>query len=149
MPEDYRLIRLTLLTETLSGAHIVHDVGYLESGMTASFEQVVICDEIISWIRRFVQGLEISDETLALDMIDKIGPDGQFLDTTHTTTHFREDWYPKLFNRQNHDSWQAAGGTTLRQRAIEKAKRLLAEHTPEPLPDDVVRQLDKVIEKAS
>jgi trimethylamine--corrinoid protein Co-methyltransferase len=140
---------LTLLTETLSGAHIVHDVGYLESGMTASFEQVVICDEIISWIRRFVQGLEISDETLALDMIDEIGPDGQFLDTAHTTTHFREDWYPKLFNRQNHDSWQAAGGTTLRQRAIEKAKRLLAEHTPEPLPDDVVRQLDKVIEKAS
>ncbi|MEJ2148475.1 MAG: trimethylamine methyltransferase family protein [Chloroflexota bacterium] len=138
----------TLLTETLSGAHLIHDVGYLESGLAASFEQLVICNELIGWVKRFMQGLEVSDETLALDLIDEVGPDGQFLAAPHTGEHFREDWYPKLLDRQNFDGWQAAGGLTLRERAAKQARAILAEHQPEPLPDDMVRALDAVVERA-
>jgi trimethylamine--corrinoid protein Co-methyltransferase len=138
----------TLLTESLSGAHLVHDVGYLESGLAASFEQLVICNELIGWVKRFMQGLEVSDETLALDLIDEVGPDGQFLAAPHTGEHFREDWYPKLLDRQNFDGWQAAGGLTLRERAAKQARTILAEHQPEPLPDDLVRALDAVVERA-
>lgn len=137
---------LTLLTETLSGAHLVHDVGYLASGMTASYEQMVICNELIHWVKRFVQPVEISDETLALDLIAENGADGQYLNTPHTGAHFRQDWYSRLFDRQNIADWEKAGSTTLRQRAVAQARKLLARHQPEPLPADALAALDRIIE---
>ncbi|GAB4449113.1 MAG: trimethylamine methyltransferase MttB [Anaerolineae bacterium] len=140
---------LSLLTETLSGAHLIHDVGYLASGRTASYEQTVICNELIGWIKRFAQGVEVSDETLALDLIDEIGPDGQFLGIAHTSAHYREDWYPQLFDRQHPDNWEAAGSATLRERANAHARKLLAEHAPEPLPDDTLAELDRIVERAA
>ncbi len=139
---------LTLLTETLAGANMVHDVGYLESGMCASFEQMVICDELIGWIRRFMQGIAVDDENLALDLIDKVGPDGDFISTKHTKNHYREDFYPQLLDRQNFDNWNSAGGKSLRERAIEKVRSLLVGHQPEPLSDDLVAELDKIVERA-
>ena len=119
----------TLLTETLAGAHMIHDVGYLASGMTASLEQMVIADELIAWVRRFVQGMEISEETLVLDLIDKLGPDGSFISEKHTKAHFREDFYPKLLSREQHDAWAAAGSTTLRKRANTRAHDILDART--------------------
>jgi trimethylamine--corrinoid protein Co-methyltransferase len=139
---------LTLLTETLSGAHLIHDVGYLASGMTASYEQMVICNEIINWIKRFVEPVEVNADTLALDLIDEIGADGQYLNTPHTSEHFRQDWYSRLFNRQNIGDWEKSGSTTLRQRAVTQVRKLLAEHQPDPLPDDVISALDQIIENA-
>ena len=139
---------LTLLTETLAGAHMVHDVGYLASGMLASYEQMVICDELIGWIARFMQGMVVDDETLALDLIDTLGPDGDWVSSEHTLRHFREDFYPKLLNRQNLDGWQAGGSTTLRERAQARARKILAEHQPEPLPEDVVAELDRIVQRA-
>jgi trimethylamine--corrinoid protein Co-methyltransferase len=138
---------LTLMTETLSGAHLVHDVGYLASGMLASYEQMVICNEIISWIKRFTQPVEVSAETLALDLIDEIGPEGQYLVAPHTSSHFREDWQSDLFDRQHIESWQGAGGTSLRQRAHGRVRELLADHQPEPLPEDMLAALEAIIER--
>lgn len=140
---------LTLLTETLSGANLVHDVGYLASGMTASLSHLVVCDEIIGWIKRFTQEVEVSDDTLALDLIDEIGAGDQYLATPHTTTHFREDWYPKLFDRKNIDGWKAAGSLSLGERAVNKAQHLLAGHQPEPLPGDMLTALDGIIERGT
>lgn len=137
---------LTLLAETLAGSHMIHDVGYLESGMLASFEQMVICDELIGWIKRFVQGMEINEDTLALDMIDRLRSSSDYISEKHTSAHYRQDFYPKLLNRQNHDSWLAEGGTTLRQRAAARARELLAAHQPEPLPADIVAALDAIVE---
>jgi trimethylamine--corrinoid protein Co-methyltransferase len=139
---------LTMLTETLSGAHLIHDVGYLASGMTASFEQMVICSDLIDWIKRFAQGIEVNEETLALDLIDEIGADGQYLNAPHTTDHFREDWYSRLFNRQNISDWEKGGSTTLRQRAVRHARKILDEYQPEPLSNDIVAALDRIIERA-
>ncbi len=139
---------LTLLTETLSGANLIHDVGYLASGMTASLSHLVVCDEIIGWIKRFTQEVEVNDETLALDLIDEIGAEGQYLATPHTTEHFRADWYPKLFDRQNIDGWQAAGKTTLGERAAKKTRQILAGHQADPLPDEIIAALDGIIERA-
>lgn len=139
---------LTLLTETLSGAHMIHDVGYLESGMTASLAHLAVCDDLIGWIKRFVQGMAIDDENLALDLIDEVGPDGDFINTDHTFEHFREDFYPALLDRQNFDGWQAAGNKSLHERAEERARKLLAEHEPEPLPEDMIAELDKIVKRA-
>ena len=138
----------SLILETLCGAQMVHDVGYLEGGMCNSLEQMVICDELIHYVKRFMQGLEVSEETLALDVIDEVGPHGDFLGTKHTKRHYREDWYPSLFDRNSFESWAAAEGKTLRQRASERVEEILAEHEPEPLPPDVQRRIDEVVSRA-
>ena len=139
---------LSILLESLAGAQMAHDVGYLDSGMTNSIEQIVICDEIIAYTKHFMKELEVNDETLALDVIDKIGPDGEFISSPHTLRHFREDWYPKLFERRNYEAWKNAGGKTLRQRAQEKALDILEHHTPEPLPADVQKRIDQIVDQA-
>lgn len=139
---------LTLMTDALCGGNIVHDLGYLESGLSGSLAQLVICDEILGWLEHFVRGVEITEETLALDLIEEVGPDGQFLDSEHTREHFRERWYPSLFERHNYDDWQDRGGKTLGQRAAERVDIILAEHKPEPLPEDVARVVHAIVERA-
>ncbi len=139
---------LSILLEGLAGAQMAHDVGYLDSGMTNSIEQVVICDEIIGYTKHFMKELEVSEETLALDLIDKVGPDGDFMGSPHTRKHFREDWYPQLFERRNYDGWLKAGATPLREKARDKALDLLEHHHPEPLAPDVQRELDRIVAEA-
>ena len=139
---------LTLMEEALSGGHIVHDLGYLESGRSGSLAQLVICDEIVSWIKHFLQDVEVNDETLALDLIDEVGPDGQFLETEHTLRHFREYWYPQLFERDNYDGWLAKGGKTLAERAADRVEEILATHKPEPLPEEVAQAIHAIVERA-
>jgi len=95
-----------------------------------------------------VAPVEISDETLALDLIDEIGPDGQFLESDHTMAHFRERWYPGVFERGNYDQWQAKGGKSLGERAAEQVRQILAEHEPEPLPEEVAQKLKEIIRRA-
>ena len=96
----------SIMLETLAGAQMTHDVGYLEGGMCNSIEQIVICDELIAYTKQFMKGLEINEETLALDLIDEIGPHGDFMGSDHTRKHYKEDWYPKLFDRRTYDDWK-------------------------------------------
>jgi trimethylamine--corrinoid protein Co-methyltransferase len=138
---------LTLMAETLGGANLIHDLGYLESGLTGSLAQLVICDEIVGWIKHFMAPVEVSDETLVLGLIDEIGPDGQFLDTEHTLAHFREHWYPTVFDRHNYDKWQAVGGKSLAERAAERVSKILAEHQPESLPEDIARKIKAIVRR--
>ncbi len=126
----------------------MHDVGYLEGGMCNSIEQMVMCDEMIGYTKAFMKGLEVSEETLALDVIDQLGPFGDWLGADHTRRHYKEDWYPKLFDRRSYDDWSRAGGKTLRQRAQEKALKILATHKAEPLEADVQRRLDEIVRQA-
>jgi trimethylamine--corrinoid protein Co-methyltransferase len=151
VPDEQALaeISLSLLTETLAGSHLIHDVGYLASGMTNSLESIVMADEIINWIKRFMQGVQVNAETLALDVIDECGPKGDFLSSPHTRAHFREDWYPKLVQRDRWESWSAAGSQTFRQRARNRALKLLNDHQPEPLPDDVAKAIQGVVDRAA
>lgn len=139
---------LTLMTDALCGGNIVHDLGYLESGLTGSLTQLVICDEILGWLEHFVRGVEINDETLALDLIDEVGPDGQFLQSEHTLKHFRERWYPNLFDRNNYEGWMARGGKTLGERAAERVQDILSRHRPEPLSPPVAQAIHAIVERA-
>jgi trimethylamine--corrinoid protein Co-methyltransferase len=139
---------LTVMAETLGGAHLIHDLGYLESGLSGSLAQLVICNEIVGWLEHALAPVEISEETLALDLIDEMGPEGNYLDSDHTMAHFRERWYPDLFERGNYDQWQAKGAKSLGERAVEGVEKILAEHEPEPLPEDVARGVHAVVERA-
>jgi trimethylamine--corrinoid protein Co-methyltransferase len=140
---------LTLMSETLAGGNIVHDLGYLESGMTFSFAQLLICTEIVSWIKGFLKEISVDEDAMALNLISEIGADGQYLDTEHTLSHFRERWYPDLFERKTYDAWLNEEEKTLAQRAGERVERILEEHKPEPLPQDVLDKLHEIVHRAA
>jgi len=108
----------------------------------------VVCDEILGWLEHFIRGVDVSDESLAVDLIHEIGPDGQYFDTKHTLAHYRERWYPRLINRDNYDDWTAKGSPTLEQQAAERVEEILAEHKPEPLPEDAARAVHAIVERA-
>ena len=95
-----------------------------------------------------MKGVEITEETLCLDLIDEIGPEGQYLDCQHTLENFRERWYPNLFERSNFDGWQAKGGKSLGERAVDEVDKILKEHKPEPLPDDMAKAVHKIVKDA-
>ncbi len=75
---------LSLAFATSEGANLIHDMGYLEAGRSGSLAQLVLCDEVIGWLAHAVCGVEINDETFALELIDRKGPNGNFLDDPHT-----------------------------------------------------------------
>jgi trimethylamine--corrinoid protein Co-methyltransferase len=139
---------LSIILESLAGAQMAHDVGYLDSGMINSIEQIVMCDEIIAYTKHFMKEVEVNDDTLALDVIHKVGPDGDFISNKHTQKNYRKDWYPQLFERRNYDGWKKAGSKTMRQRAQEKALKILETHKPEPLPEEIVKKLDEIVSLA-
>ena len=136
---------LTMLVEALAGSNLIHDVGYMESGMSNSLAQIVICDEIIGWIRRFMDPIVVDEETLALGLIERVAPMGDYLAEDHTLAHFGEDWYPGLFDQSSHDKWVKAGSLRLGEKATRRVDELLAHHQVEDLPSDVVAQLDRII----
>ncbi len=139
---------LSLMVATLTGGNIIHDLGYLESGLTFSFVQLAICDEVVSWIKGFCREYEVSDETLGLDVVAEVEPDGQYLNTKHTRQHYRERWYPKLFERGTYESWLEAGGKSLVERAAERTESILSEHKPEPLARKIREKLKKIVSRA-
>lgn len=137
---------LTLLFNAMAGSHVIHDLGYLESGLSGSLAQVVICDEIVVWIKRALSPVRMDDETLALELIHEKGPDGQYLDTDHTLEHFRDQWHPELFDRANYSGWVKKGSQTLGERAAQRVSEILEEHKPEPLPDKIQSEIRTVVE---
>jgi trimethylamine--corrinoid protein Co-methyltransferase len=139
---------LNMLVSALCGGHIVHDCGYLESGLSGSLAQLAICNEVASWIRHACQLVEISAETLALDLIDEVGPDGQFLKLPHTRRHMRERWYPILFDRDSYNGWLAKSGKTLAERAAKQVSQILASHQCEPLSPAVAEAIRRVVLRA-
>jgi trimethylamine--corrinoid protein Co-methyltransferase len=138
---------LTLAVETLAGADLVHDLGYLESGMTGSLAQIVVCAEIVSWLRHLQRPIVIDDETLALDLVVELGPGGQFLAAGHTRRHYREQWYPRLMDRQTREAWQGGGGGTLAERAGSRVDDLLAA-APAAADDDDGDALAAIVDQA-
>jgi len=137
---------LLLFENTLNGANLIHDVGYLDCAMTGSLELVAFCDELIGWLRRYFRKLEISEETLALDLIHEIGPDGHFIEAKHTLRHVREDWRPTLSDRLDYRRWFDAGATTQQQRANDRVREIIENHRAEPLPDAVIQKIKQQLD---
>jgi trimethylamine--corrinoid protein Co-methyltransferase len=137
-----------MMLTALGGGNLIHDVGYIESGITASYEQIVAMDEVAGLVKRFTDGFEINTKTIALDVIDQVGPGGHFLEHEHTYHHFRENWVPKLFDRTSREQWEIEGELTMGDRVKTKVQNILEAHQAQPLEDNVAKALDKVIQKA-
>lgn len=140
---------LSLYTAMLSGASLIHDVGYLDSGLNGSLQMLVLCDEIIDMVKHIGKGIRVDGDHLALDVIDRVGPGGQFLTEDHTLEHYRRDfWFPKLLDRSNYESWVAGGKKKLNERLEEKMNHILETHHPPPIDDGVMKEMKKIIDKA-
>jgi trimethylamine--corrinoid protein Co-methyltransferase len=140
---------LSVLMAKLTGANLIHDVGYMESGLTTSFEMIVLTDELVAMTDSLIQGIEVSDETLMLDELHEVGPGGHFLNTDATMARFRDFWYPDLMSREIRETWVERGGTTLGDRLREKVRTILKEHRPRPLEPDKKQKVQAILEQAS
>jgi trimethylamine--corrinoid protein Co-methyltransferase len=136
----------TALVAGLCRTHLVHDVGYIESGMTASYEMIVINDEVAGMVGRVLADEIVSHETISLETIEKVGPGGSYLTAPHTLKYLGKQPRTRLMDRRRFDAWHKDGAKDLLFRAREKAKRLLAEHQPQPLPSDISTAIRDMIE---
>ena len=133
------------ITQALAGVNFIHDVGFLDHAMICSPEMVVMGDEVIGMTKRFLKGIEINSETLAREVINKVGPGGNFLQEDHTYNHFRnEHWIPSLMTRKTYEIWKNDGEKTLEDRIREKACDIIETHTVPQLPDSVLSELERL-----
>jgi trimethylamine--corrinoid protein Co-methyltransferase len=141
---------LGLLASCLGGPDILGGFGMLETINTASFEQLVIDDELMGMARRFREGIAVTPDTLALELIQTVGPGGQYLDQEHTMRFYRENHYlPTLFDRNVRGTWENNGSKDVVQVAKLRVDKLLTEHTAPPLEDKVLQELERIWQAAT
>ncbi|MBW2515363.1 MAG: trimethylamine methyltransferase family protein [Deltaproteobacteria bacterium] len=132
----------------MAGTNLIHHAGSLEGGLTASLAGLVMCDEIIAMVKQIGKGIEVTDETLALDLLQEIGPGGEFLSHDHTFDHFRDWFQPTVIDRSNWETWTNAGSKTYQDRLVPEIDRLLEAHQPEPLDAKLIQEMKKIISLA-
>ncbi len=140
-------VTISLFTALLSGANLVHDLGFMDAGMQGSLPLIAICNDLLGFLRAATRGVVVDDETLALDVVEELGPGGNYLAHDHTLKHFREAYYSKLADKWPHSQWVERGATTMEERAAKQVEEILAGHEPEPLPADIRRDLRKIVER--
>jgi trimethylamine--corrinoid protein Co-methyltransferase len=138
---------LSLFTAHLNGANIVHDCGFMDAGMQGSLQLIAICNDLIGFIRAATAPIETSDERLALDVVEELGPTGDYLAHDHTFKHFRDPYYSKLADKRQYDDWVGQGAATMEQRAAQQVEAILADHQPDALPEDVQQALKQIVEQ--
>jgi trimethylamine--corrinoid protein Co-methyltransferase len=140
---------MSVTVAALSGANLIHDVGYLESGLLGSFDMLVMSNEVIGMAKRILSGVTVTPETLAVDVIERVGPGGQYLTQEHTRKHFRTElWLPTLIDRQMRRGWEASGNKTMADRVRARVRDILEHHQPMPIPADVEARLKTIVAEA-
>lgn len=132
----------SLFSQALSGINLIHDIGYMDMGMANSAEMLVMGDEVVGMVKSFLRGVTVNPETLAREVIGKVGPGGNFLQEEHTFRHFRaEHWVPTLVDRQKRDVWERNGKKKMIHRIQDKIREILDSHKVTALPDSVLSEL--------
>lgn len=140
----------SMLLAALGGANYITCVGTLESTTVGSHELAVIDNEIIGMVERAARGIDVNENTLALDIIRNVGPDGNFLMEEHTQMNFRnEHFIPRLADRNPREVWQEGGGKQMLDNAREMAKKILAAHRPRDLDPKLEKEMDAFVEHVS
>jgi trimethylamine---corrinoid protein Co-methyltransferase len=139
---------LTMMADAVAGGHGNHNIGYMESAFTGSLTQVVLGNDVAGWIKAFMAPLEITEETLGLDVIHEVGPGGLFLKHKHTRNHARDRFQPALFDRSTYEDWKHRGAKDATMAAAELVSEILDAHEPEPLPSSATQAITEVLNKA-
>ena len=139
---------LTSLLPALAGANLIYGLGMLESGVTIDYAQLVMDAEFARMVKFCVPGIPVSDETLSIDVIADVGPFSDFLSHDDTYKGMRGQSQSKFIDRRVREEWAADGSTSLHDRALVEARRILETHVPEPLTDEVAAKLKSIISEA-
>ena len=135
----------SILSQGLAGLNLIHDVGYLDMAMVCSAAQLVLGNEAIGMTKRFLAGIRVDQETIARDVIQKVGPGGHFLNEPHTVKHFRNELSRSdLLTRQPYETWKAEGSKDMEQRIQDRLKEIMETHTVAPLPDKILSAIEKL-----
>jgi trimethylamine--corrinoid protein Co-methyltransferase len=135
---------LSTLMASIVMSDMLLGVGFLHGSRVWSYAEMMMDCEIFSIVHKTMQGIEVSDETLALDTIAAVGPCGNFLTQKHTRKHMRDLFLPQFMDRRPYSEWEARKDDA-RDWALGKARRVLAEHQPEPLDSHVCHEMDRII----
>ncbi len=125
---------------------VMHAVGWLDGGLTASFEKFIIDLENLAMLRHFLAGFAVDEASLALDMIAAVGPGGHHFGTPHTLARYRTAFYQSsLAERQGYDSWKQAGSKDTAVRANAIWKEMLAQYEQPPLDPAILEALQDYV----
>jgi trimethylamine--corrinoid protein Co-methyltransferase len=139
---------ISIMAAFLTRCNLVHDVGYIEYGTTSSMEMLVVADEIIRDARFIMDGVEVSERTLAREAIHRARPGGGFLADDHTLKNWRwAQWRPALIDRMRYDQWVQAGSKDMTTRANERTRQILDQHEVPPLPEAAEQLIAELIQK--
>jgi trimethylamine---corrinoid protein Co-methyltransferase len=151
-PDQQAAVEATasIMMSAMSGTNMVHDVGYLEGGNCSSLAMLVMCDEIIGYVKRLIRGVRVDDVTLALDAIKRVGPMGEFVTDPHTYDNFKSElWFPKIMDRHPAQKWIADGSLTMGDKAMARVRNLIENYEPDPLEDKVKNELGRILSNLS
>ena len=137
-------VGIATIMGALSRATLLHDVGYLESGLQSALEGLVLGDEVAGYARALLGELPVDDEALALGEVEAVGPGGNHLGTKMTRRHFRDFWRASLIDQTTYDRWSAAGGLTLLERVRARLAEIQAAGPAFTLDDETGRTLDQL-----
>ncbi len=137
---------MSIYLATLNRCNIIHDCGYLESGLTSSFESVLFADEIIGMVKSMLRPLNFNDEAVPFDLMDRVGPGGSFLVEAHTVENFRKTfWFPRFLDRKVYEIWEEEGSKDLRTALNARARSIFEGHTPEALSEEIIKSVHDIV----
>ncbi len=139
---------LSTFASVMTNADMMNGCGLLNGSKILSYPHMVMETEIYGIVQKVADGILVDDETLALDLIKKVGHNGTYLAEKHTRQHMKEIWRPTVWDRTPYDNWLREGKKGALEKATEIADDILANYQPEPLPDDVVAELRAIVARA-
>ncbi len=132
----------------MAGANLIYGLGMIEMGMTIDYGQLVMDNEFARMIKHAVQGVPVSDETLAVEVMREIGIGKDYLSHEHTYRHMRSQSQSQLIDRRTREYWETNGGMDIFQRSMEQARYILEHHRPEPIADSALAEIRLIVEEA-
>ena len=139
---------LSAMASVSAGAEMMSGCGLLDGSKTLSYAHLLMEAEVYRIVQKVTGGIEVNDETLALDVIRKVGPNGTYLAEKHTRAHMGEIWRPGVWDRRPCDAWLAGGRRSALEDAEERAREILRSHVPDPLPGEVRAELRRLVAAA-
>lgn len=128
---------------------MIYGLGMLEGGLTWDYAQLMMQNEMARMILHCVRGIQVNDEKMAHELLAEVGPGGEYLSHEHTFKNFKKELsQAELLDRWNRETWEARGSKDIVEKAYEKAISIIESYKPEPLPEDVQRELKRIVAEA-
>ena len=140
----------SMLLGAIAGADTFGHCGICGTDHAGSLIWLFIDNELMDYVKRIVRGFEVGTETIAADVVNSVGPGGNFLAEEHTVRHFRQElWLPgPAWTRQSWAAWQNEGGSSMAERVRDEVDRILGTSNPEPIDEAMVKEVDRIVECA-